>query len=246
MQSFIRLILESHFFETPSPLIRKDTLSPSRKALMSLRFITPFLLFLAFLPVPAQACLDEGNPAPVIIGEAAFISFKDNLTAMKRADFVERYCRLEKEDRALAIRIFDSAATKKSNEDRMTLLRMAIMVPDIEENLRWVAENGRVREEGEGWESVAIRRFVMNVRMRFPQTQSVLDKAYLGKIELIYAAALGAIREKEIKADQQISSAKDKIAEYERKQAKLRYDIEQYRQERRLSHVMQHQLESQR
>ncbi|WP_394704373.1 hypothetical protein [uncultured Cohaesibacter sp.] len=205
--------------------------------------VASLFLFLS-LTISAFACLDEGNPAPDRVDDALYALFLADLEEMGMDNFVTRFCELDTEDRTLAIEIFGSAQKQETPEDQFTLLRMAIMVPDISENVAWVAKNARIREEGDDWESISIKRFVSHVRTRFSQTQTVLNDDYLAKMDALYQAALEAVQNKEQAADQDIEKAKAEIDAYEKKIADLKWKIEGLKDERREYRVMRQTLEA--
>ncbi len=207
------------------------------------RFLTSLSIFL-LSTFSAFACLDQQNPAPNQVSDALYVHFVDELKAMQMEPFVVRYCGLTAADRTLALRIFGSAYEGKEEEEQFTLLRMAIMVPDIAENVTWVAQNARIREDGEDWESVSIKRFVKHVRTRFPASQTVLDDAYIASVNALYKSAVEAIHSNESAADRKISQANKQIADYEKKINELKWQIEALKDERRDYLVMRQTLEA--
>ncbi len=209
-----------------------------------MRSLVASLFLLLSLTASAFACLDEGNPAPDRVDDALYGRFVADLEKMGMENFVTRFCTLNANDRALAIAIFGSAEKQDNPEDQFTLLRMAIMVPDISENVAWVAKNARIREEGDDWESISIKRFVSHVRTRFPQTQTILDDEYLAKMNALYQAAVEAVKKKEQAADQEIEKAKAEIEAYEKKISDMKWEIEGLKDERREYRVMRQTLEA--
>ena len=209
-----------------------------------LRSIVSTLFIVASLTASAFACPDDRNPAPSEVSDSLYANFMEELNSMGMQSFTDRYCALNADERALAVRIFGSAYENKNKDDRYTLLRMAIMVPDIAENVAWVAENARIREEGDDWESVSIKRFVSHVRNRFPKTRSVLDDAYLTQMDELYQRALDALRQKEQDAEHRIDQAETTITDYEKQIEELRWKIEKIKDERRDYRVMLQALET--
>ena len=207
------------------------------------RFLTCLFLF-SLSTLSVQACLNESNPASEIVADDLYRQFSTDLEAMGMETFVARYCALLPKDRVTAIRIFGSAYEGLNKEDSFTLLRMAIMVPDIEENVAWVAGHARIREEGDDWESVSIKRFVSHVLGRFPATREVLDAGYMERIDQLFEAAVSAIRAKETAADKNIDQAGAQIADYEDKIKELSWKIEALKDERREYRVMRQTLEA--
>nr|WP_319483131.1 hypothetical protein [uncultured Cohaesibacter sp.] len=158
--------------------------------------------------------------------------------------FVTRYCGLKSEDRGFAEKLFGSAYEGLDQDEEFTLLRMSIMVPDIKESVDWVIENARLKEDGDEWESISLKRFVINVRTRFPATRSVLDGAYLNRIETLFQSAVDAIRNNEDAVDRKISEADSQIADYEKQIEQLRWAVESMKDERRDYRVMRQTLEA--
>nr|WP_319391047.1 hypothetical protein [uncultured Cohaesibacter sp.] len=209
-----------------------------------LRAIFPFLIALSSMTVSAAACLEDKNPAPSEISDAVHTRFVKGLSDMKMETFVTRYCGLKGEDRGFAEKLFGSAYEGLDQDEEFTLLRMSIMVPDIEESVNWVIENARLKEDGDEWESISLKRFVTNVRTRFPATRSVLDGAYLNRIEALFQSAVDAIRNNEDAADRKISEVDAKIADYEKQIDELRWRVESLKDERRDYRVMRQTLEA--
>ncbi len=208
------------------------------------RVFFPFLIALSSLTVPAAACLEEKNPAPTEISDAVHTHFVKSLSDMKMETFVTRYCGLKSEDRGFAEKLFGSAYEGLDQDEEFTLLRMSIMVPDIKESVDWVIENARLKEDGDEWESISLKRFVINVRTRFPATRSVLDGAYLNRIETLFQSAVDAIRNNEDAVDRKISEADSQIADYEKQIEQLRWAVESMKDERRDYRVMRQTLEA--
>ena len=209
-----------------------------------LKSLLPALALIALgSPAFATSCFTDVPTSPEMT-PAAFTSFQDQLEAMDNASFVERFCSLAPEEKGFAIRIYQSAYEGLEPDRQQHLLRASIMVPDIEQNLKWVAENGTMQQEDEGeWESIGIARFVKNLRLQFPDVYAVLDDAYFDKIRSTYRKAHDLIVQRENDAARKVSNARDEIKAMEKKISELRSAINGYKEDLRNQRVIRHELE---
>lgn len=196
----------------------------------------------ACLTLPAMSCPDEIDLSDVKPEQTAS-SFENNLKDMQNPGFVKSYCSLSPSEQDFAIQIYDSAYEGLDAERAQTLARMAIMIPDIEENLAYVAQNGIIREVDDSLESIAATRFTSMVRQQFPQTSTVLDDAYLAKLDALYEQAYTLIAGRELAANKQIDDAKDEIARLEKKISDLKEQISDSREDGRAQRMLLHELE---
>ncbi|WP_319530219.1 hypothetical protein [uncultured Cohaesibacter sp.] len=194
-------------------------------------------------PAFATSCFTDVPSSPEV-APAAFTSFQDQLEAMDNPGFVERFCSLLPVEKGFAIRIYQSAYEGLAADRQQHLLRASIMVPDIEKNLAWVAENGTIRQEDEGeWESIGIARFVKNLRLQFPDVSSVLDDAYFDTIRATYRKAHDLIVERENNAARKVVDAEDEIEAMQQRISELRSAISDYKEDLRGQRVIRHELE---
>nr|WP_321444578.1 hypothetical protein [uncultured Cohaesibacter sp.] len=203
--------------------------------------LLPLVLSLFLFSTPALSCLDEDVTQSADAGGA----FAKTLRAFDNDTFLKSYCALSEDDQTFALLLFGSAYGDYEGDDRATLARLSIMIPDIRENVAFVAKHGEIREVDDEWESIGLLRIVEHMQARFPQTKSVLTDAYVKQTETLFAAALKAVASREGQSDTKIIEARQAIAEHERQIRDLMDHIQSLRDELRKYRTMRHELELQ-
>ena len=203
-----------------------------------------FALSLLLLTTSANACLHQSTPSSDGPGHDAS-EFPQILDQMKSLSFVKTYCAFTSTDKQFARDLFNSAARSYSGEDKQTLARLSIMIPDIRENVAYVAANGEIREVDDEWESIGVMRVIEHMLVRFPETKSVLTSEVLAETENLFQRALEAVSAGENRSDSEIQKARETIADYERKTKALLDKIQTLGDPRRHYRAMRQELELQ-
>lgn len=190
---------------------------------------------------PALSCLDDVRGELDGSGKV----FAETVEALDNKTFRESYCALSAADQTVALRLFDSAFRNHEGNDRATLARLSIMIPDIRENVAFVAQNGEIREVDDEWESIGIMRLIEHMQVRFPSTKSVLSDSYVRETEALFDAAFEAVTAKEEQSDNEITQSRQTIADYERKIKDLMDRIQSLRDVRHKYRSMRQELELQ-
>lgn len=159
--------------------------------------------------------LDERGQIEALLSGAAgptseFIEVFALLSDEVTEDFLARFLALEAADAEMTLAIFNAGFDEALSErDRGKLLRGSIMIPDIYENVRYVAQTGDIREVDGRMEGTGILRFVGWVVEDFPQTRAVLDEAFFQEASAAYEAAALAIEERGARARASAAEARE-------------------------------------
>lgn len=178
------------------------------------------------------------------IEQATARAFIDDMEAMKLGEFVARFCAMDKKHQILAVRIYDTTFSTLEAEDRQTLLRMAIIAQSMAAHVAYIVEHGELRSVDDEWESTAILRFLHYLRTRFPTTKSLLDEAYMTRMDKQFQKALNHVKKREQEEDHKISNARDRITELEKQKTELLDAIEGIKEERLKFRGMRQELEA--
>lgn len=200
-----------------------------------------FALSLILFSTPALSCLDTVRAELNDSGKV----FAETLEALDNKTFLKSYCALTAADQSVALRLFDSAFRDHEGDDRATLARLSVMIPDIRENVAFVAKNGEIREVDDEWESIGIMRLIEHMQVRFPATKSVLSESYVSETEALFDAAFEAVVAKEERSDNEITRSRQDIANHERKIKDLMDHIQSLRDVRHKYRSMRQELELQ-
>lgn len=180
------------------------------------------VLFICLLTLPVVAWADEvqdrlGTALQVIPGSEDTTSFTEGFMLLRESqylDFLERFEELNPEDRAFAVAIYlGGLPDAEDDRSRARLLRGAIMIPDIRENVAFVVENGYVREDADGTrESTNILWFLEMVIEDYPTLQtSVLDLDFIRDTRQLYQNGEDVLRERLAEAQQELAEAQAEL-----------------------------------
>lgn len=144
----------------------------------------------------------------------------------QQVEFLVRFEQLSLKDRELVISIH-SGGLQDADDDRSRarLVRGAIMIADIRENVQYVVDNAEVRREDDGTtESIGIVRFLENVTSDYPSTiGGPLDTAFIEEAANLYDSAVQVLQ-------QQLEEGRRQLEEGRQQLAGLRSEIAEMRE----------------
>lgn len=193
----------------------------------------------------AQACLDADALVSEGVDRATAQALLSDMKAMKLGEFTDRFCSMDYEHRIFTTKIYGAAYSELEAADRQTLLRMAIIAQGMAAHVAYIADFGELKVVDDEWESTAILRFLQYLRTQFPATKSLLDEAYMTRMEALFQKALDHVKSREQEEDRKIDEARNKIADLENQKAHLLDAIEAMKDKRLGFRGMRQELEAQ-